>query len=67
VRDTNNCIQDETVSDVGCEDDPDDLDQKSVLSPPHSSASEVMGYERCAEDFPPFEEMMIYPREEEDA
>jgi hypothetical protein len=36
-------MQDEAVSDVGYEDDPDDLDQSSILSPPHSSASEV-GY-----------------------
>ena len=86
----NNCIRDRATSYVGCEDDPNDLDQKSVLSPPHSSASgRVMELiksiatrldrweaERCAEDFPPFEEddfgiptMDNYedPREEEDA
>jgi hypothetical protein len=34
-----NSIPDEAVSDVGYEDDPDDLDQRSVLSPPHSSAT----------------------------
>jgi hypothetical protein len=86
----NKCIQDRVVSYVGYEDDPDDLDQKSVLSPPHSSASggvveliksiatrlDRWEAERCAEDFPPFEEddfgistMDDYedPREEEDA
>jgi hypothetical protein len=86
----NKCIQDRAVFYEGYEDDPDDLDQESVLSPPHSSASgEVMELiksitarldrweaERCAEDFPPFEEdefgistMNDYkdPREEEDA
>jgi hypothetical protein len=65
----NKCIQDRVVSYVGYEDDPDDLDQESVLSPPHSSTSgEVMELiksitakldrwedERCTEDFPPFE------------
>jgi hypothetical protein len=50
-----NSIQEKVVSDVGCGDDPDDLDQNSVLSPPHSSASEA-GYE-SDED----------PREEGDA
>jgi hypothetical protein len=35
-----NSVQNEAISDIGCEDDPDDLDQKSFLSPPHSSASE---------------------------
>jgi hypothetical protein len=63
-------IQEKVVSDVSCGEDPDDLDQESVLSPPHSSASgEVMELiksitarldrweaERGAEDFPPFEE-----------
>jgi hypothetical protein len=39
-----NSIPDKVVSDIGCEDDSDDLDQKSFLSPPHSSTSEV-GYE----------------------
>jgi hypothetical protein len=86
----NKCIQDRAVFYEGYEDDPDDLDQESVISPPHSSASgEVMELikslsaqldrweaERCAEDFPPFEEddfgistMNDYkdPREEEDA
>jgi hypothetical protein len=66
----NKCIQDRDVFYEGYEDDPDDLDQESVLSPPHSSASgEVMELvksinarldrweaERCVEDFPPFEE-----------
>jgi hypothetical protein len=51
----NNCIPDGDVSYVGCEDDPDDLDQKSVLSHPHSSASEE-GYENDEN-----------PEEEEDA
>jgi len=65
----NKCIQDRVVSYVGYEDDPDDLDQESVLSPPHSSASgEVMELikslsakldrweaEQYAEDFPSFE------------
>jgi hypothetical protein len=50
-----NYMRDETVSDVGCEDGLDDLDQKSILSPPHSSASEV-GYESDE-----------YPRGEEDS
>jgi hypothetical protein len=36
-----NSILDKVVSDIGCEDDSDDLDQKPFLSPPHSSASEV--------------------------
>jgi hypothetical protein len=49
-----NYIQDKVVSNIGCEDDPDDLDHKSFLSPPHSSASEE-GHE-ADED----------PREEED-
>ena len=40
----NNCIQDRVASYIGCEDDLDDLDQKSILSHPHSSASEE-GYE----------------------
>jgi hypothetical protein len=35
-----NYIQDKVVSDIDCEDDPHDLDQKSFLSPPYSSASE---------------------------
>jgi hypothetical protein len=35
-----NSVQNEAISDIGCEDDPDDLDRKSFLSPPHSSASE---------------------------
>jgi hypothetical protein len=35
-----NSVQNEAISDIGCEDNPDDLDQKSFLSPPHSSASE---------------------------
>jgi hypothetical protein len=39
-----NSIQEKVVSDVSCGEDPDDLDQNSVLSPPHSSASEA-GYE----------------------
>jgi hypothetical protein len=39
-----NSVQNEVISDIGCEDNPDDLDQKSFLSPPHSSASEE-GYE----------------------
>jgi hypothetical protein len=83
-------IQEKVVSDVSCEEDPDDLDQESVISPPHSFASgEVMELikslsaqldrwevERCAEDFPPFEEDDLgistmndyeYPREEGDA
>jgi hypothetical protein len=30
---------DEVVSDMGYEDDPEDLNQSSVLSPPHSSAA----------------------------
>jgi hypothetical protein len=34
-----NSIPDEVVSDVGYEDDPDDLGQSSALSPPHSSAA----------------------------
>jgi hypothetical protein len=34
-----NSIPDEVVLDVGYEDDPDDLDQSSVLSPPHLSAA----------------------------
>jgi hypothetical protein len=51
----NNCIQDRAASYVGCEDDPDDLNQKSVLSHPHSSASEE-GYESEKD-----------PEEEEDA
>ena len=40
----NNCIQDRAASYVGCEDDPDDLDQKSVLSHPHLLTLEE-GYE----------------------
>jgi hypothetical protein len=48
-----NYMQDETVSDVGCEDGLDDLDHKSILSPPHSSASEV-GYE--SDEYPMGEE-----------
>jgi hypothetical protein len=62
-------IQEKVVSDVSCGEDPDDLDQESVLSPPHSSASgEVMELiksitarfdrweaEQYAEDFPSFE------------
>jgi hypothetical protein len=46
-----NYIQDRVASDVGYEDDPDDLDQKSVLSHPHSSASKE-GYESdgCQEE-----------------
>jgi len=40
-----NSILDEVVSDVGCEDDPDDLDQSSILSPPHSFAAGGGGYE----------------------
>jgi hypothetical protein len=36
----NKCIQDKAISDIGCEDNPDNLDQKPFLSPPHSSASE---------------------------
>jgi hypothetical protein len=39
-----NSIQEKVVSDVSCGEDPDDLDHNSVLSPPHSSASEA-GYE----------------------
>jgi hypothetical protein len=35
-----NSAWNEATSDIGCEDDLDDLDQKSFLSPPHSSASE---------------------------
>jgi hypothetical protein len=35
-----NYILDKAISNIGCEDDFDDLDQKSSLSPPHSSASE---------------------------
>jgi hypothetical protein len=35
-----NSVQNEVISDIGCEDNPDDLDQKSFLSPPHSSAAE---------------------------
>jgi hypothetical protein len=78
----NKCIQDRVVSYVGYEDDPDDLDQKSVISPPHSSASgEVMELvksitarldrweaERCTEDFG-ISTMDDYedPGEEEDA
>jgi hypothetical protein len=46
-------MRDETFSDVGCEDGLDDLDQKSILSPPHSSASEV-GYE--SDEYPGGEE-----------
>ena len=49
-----NSIPEKVVSDIGCEDDSDDLDQKSFLSPPYSSASEE-GHE-ADED----------PREEED-
>jgi hypothetical protein len=49
-----NSVQNEVISDIGCEDDPDDLDQKSFLSPPHSSVAEE-GY-GSDED----------PREEED-
>ena len=47
----NNCIPDGDVSYVGCEDDPNDLDQKPVLSHPHLSASEE-GYESdgCREE-----------------
>jgi hypothetical protein len=36
----NDCIQDIAASYTGCEDERDDLDQKSVLSLPYSSASE---------------------------
>jgi hypothetical protein len=36
----NDCIQGIAASYAGCEDEPDDLDQKSVLSLPCSSASE---------------------------
>ena len=48
-----NYMRDETVSDVGCEDGLDDLDHKSILSPPHSSAPEV-GYE--SDEYPKGEE-----------
>jgi hypothetical protein len=34
-----NSIPDEVVSDVGYEDDPEDLNQSSILSPPHSSTA----------------------------
>jgi hypothetical protein len=50
-----NSVQNEAISDIGCEDNPDDLDQESFLSPPHSSTSEV-GYESDE-----------YPRGEEDS
>jgi hypothetical protein len=39
-----NSIQEKVVSDESCGEDPDDLGHNSVLSPPHSSASEA-GYE----------------------
>jgi hypothetical protein len=39
-----NSILDEDVSDVVYEDDPEDLDPSSVLSPPHSPAA-GRGYE----------------------
>jgi hypothetical protein len=35
-----NSVKNEAIYDIGCEDNLDDLDQKSFLSPPHSSASE---------------------------
>ena len=39
----NKCIQDRAISYVGYEDDPNDLDQNAVISPPYSSVSgEVM-------------------------
>jgi len=50
-----NSVQNEAISDIGCEDNHDVLDQESFLSPPHSSASEV-GYESDE-----------YPRGEEDS
>jgi hypothetical protein len=78
----NKCIQDRAVSYVGYEDDPNDLDQNAVISPPHSSVSgEVMELvksitarldrweaERCTEDFG-ISAMDDYedPEEEEDA
>jgi hypothetical protein len=37
-------IQEKAVSDMSCGEEPDDLDQSSVSSPPHSSAF-VIGYE----------------------
>jgi hypothetical protein len=38
-----NSIQEKVVSDLSYREDPDDLEQTSILSPPHSSASEA-GY-----------------------
>jgi hypothetical protein len=36
----NDCFQDRDASYTSCEDEPDDLDQKSILSHPFSSTSE---------------------------
>jgi hypothetical protein len=55
----NDCIQDRAASYAGCEDEPDDLDQKSVLSHPCSSASEE-SYEDegCEEEEDSLSELM---------
>lgn len=47
----NDCIPDRVASYEGCEDEPDDLDQKSVLSHPCSSVSEeIHEDEGCKEE-----------------